>query len=140
MISITEKKKAFVNFFEDGEEKVALLTVNSNYQQERPLLEFLNKILFEYQQTTHETTDLRYPYSAFVEPVLTFLVEKFPTDQECNQIAVLLRKAAAKYDVVIQQGTGLAAALQEYQRELNEHASELELETQKLRSEFRIIT
>ena len=139
-LSITEKKKAFVNYFEEGEEKVALLTVNTKYQQEKALLDFLNLKLVEYHQTAPNNTDLHHPYKEFVEPVLNFLVENYPTDDECNKIAVLLRKSAAKYQVVIQQGTELAETLQEYQQALNVHAIELEVETEQLRRNYKVIS
>lgn len=135
-ISIHDKKKNYVAYLEEGEEKVTLLTVNPNYQNQNVLLEFLNHKLVQYKQTPHDDTDLNYPYTAFIDPVLNHLVHNYPTDIGCNEIAVLLRRSAAKYHAIIRQSTELAYELVNYRDQLKKHANQLENETKKLRTDY----
>lgn len=136
-ISITDKKKSYVSYLEDGEEKAALLTVNPKYQGETALLDFLNTKLVEYKITPHDDTDLNYPYTAFIDPVLTYLTTNYSSTEDCNTISVLLRRSAAKLNAVNRQGIELAKELKAYQQQLILHADKLKIKTENLRADFK---
>lgn len=136
-ISITDKKKSYVSYLEDGEEKAALLTINPKYQGEIAMLDFLNTKLVVYKTTPHDDTDLNYPYTAFIDPVLTYLTTNYSTNEDCNTISVLLRRSAAKLNAVNRQGTELAQELKVYQQQLILHADKLKTKTESLRADFK---
>lgn len=135
-LSIVEKKKDYVAQFNDAEEKAVLLTVNPTYQNNRQLIDFLNHHIVSYHNTPHDDTDLAYPYTTFIEPVLRFLATNFPTNSDCNAIVVPLKRAVVKYHAVIRQSQELAQELKSYQEQLKDHACKLEVLTQRMREDF----
>lgn len=136
-ISITDKKKSYANYLEDSVEKVALMTVNPKFQQEQPLLNFLNQILVSYHTNKVDDEDLDYPLNSFIIPTRDFLANNYPTTPECNDIVVLLKRAINKHYTFILQAKTLGQELKEFEKHLKEQSELLSKDTKTIREDFQ---
>jgi hypothetical protein len=136
-ISITDKKKSYASYLEDSVEKVALMTVNPKFQQEKPLLDFLNKILVSYHTNRIDDEDLDYPMDSFIIPTRDFLATNYSTTPECNEIIVLLKRAINKHYSFILQAKTLGQELKEFEQHLKQQSELLSQDTKTIREDFQ---
>jgi len=141
LLSITEKKKKYLDMLDQGETKAALLTVNPAFQDRVQLMEFLNVSLTEYipQKNAETSKDLSFPITHFIEPVIHFLTINHPTVPECNDISLFLKKAATTYSLIQQQSEGLAKSFDEYAEQLGAAGIKLAVLTTDLRRNYAIL-
>jgi hypothetical protein len=137
---IAERKKDYLAYLDQGETKIALLTVNPAFQGNAPLMGYFNQFLIDYSPEKEDKTneDLSYPVNAFVEPVIGHLTANYPMISACNDISLTLKKAANMFGLVKHKHEVLTASLKEFGASLKESAEKLSALTAKLRTDFAI--